>query len=135
MNIKSLRVINYPNFPEENGQLSVFESGNEIPINIKRVFTVLANKGDIRGDHAHIKCSQILVCLSGEIKLNCCDVDGREQFFFLNPLSGGILVPPMIWAVQEYRVDRSVLMVICDQIYDPEDYIRNYDNFIKKAKE
>jgi dTDP-4-dehydrorhamnose 3,5-epimerase-like enzyme len=126
-----LKLIEYPNFPEENGQLSIFQTGDAIPYNIKIVFTVLANNGDVRGDHAHIECSQILICLAGEIRLTCDDGEGNKQSFILNRQSKGVLIPPMIWAIQEYCVDQSVLMVICDQVYDPADYIRDYQIFIK----
>lgn len=134
MSIESLKLIEYPNFPEENGQLSVFQTGNEIPYNIKRVFTVLANNGDIRGDHAHIACTQILICLAGEIKLTCDDGMGNKPTFILNRQSKGVLIPPKIWAIQEYLADQSVLMVICDQVYDPTDYIRDYKSFLKVIK-
>jgi dTDP-4-dehydrorhamnose 3,5-epimerase-like enzyme len=134
MRIESLVLIDYPKFPEENGQLSVFQAGNGIPYNIKRVFTVLANNGDIRGDHAHIGCSQILICLTGEIKLTCDDGQGNKRTFMLTPQSKGVLIPPKIWAIQEYLADQAVLMVICDQEYDPADYLRDYESFIKVIK-
>jgi dTDP-4-dehydrorhamnose 3,5-epimerase-like enzyme len=134
MKIESLTLIDYPKFPEENGQLSVFQAGNGIPYDIKRVFTVLANSGDIRGDHAHITCSQSLICLAGEVKLTCDDGKGNKQTFVLNRQSKGVLIPPKIWAIQEYLADQSVLMVICDQVYDPADYIRDYEIFIKFIK-
>ena len=134
MTIESLVLIDYPKFPEENGQLSVFQIGNQIPYEIKRVFTILANFGDIRGDHAHIACSQTLICLAGQIKLTCDDGMGNKQTFLLNRASKGVLIPPKIWGIQEYMADQSVLMVICDQIYDPSDYISDYQSFIKFVK-
>jgi dTDP-4-dehydrorhamnose 3,5-epimerase-like enzyme len=134
MTINHVLQFDYPKVTDENGQLSIFQTGNGIPYAIKRVFTVLANAGDIRGDHSHISCSQILVCLAGEIKVKCDDGIGGEKIFNLKPNTPAVLIPPGIWAAEEYLIDRSVLLVICDKDYDPADYIRNYDAFTEQAK-
>ncbi len=134
MKINTLKEIEYSKFSEENGQLSIFQVGVEIPYEIKRIFTVLANNGDIRGNHAHKSCSQFLICLAGKIRLTCDDGMGNIETFLIDQKSKGILISPMIWASQEYLLNQSVLMVICDQPYNPDEYIRNYDYFISITK-
>jgi dTDP-4-dehydrorhamnose 3,5-epimerase-like enzyme len=134
MKINTLKKIEYSKFSEDNGQLSIFQVGVEIPYEIKRIFTVLANNGDIRGNHAHKSCSQLLICLAGKIRLTCDDGMGNIETFLLDQKSKGILISPRIWAFQEYLLNQSVLMVVCDQPYNPDEYIRNYDDFISIIK-
>jgi len=101
----------------------------QVPFSIARVFTVCANKGAVRGDHAHYRCTQLLVCLSGTILVTC--FDGRlTETAFLESNGRGILIPPGIWATQEYQKDNSVMMVLCDRGYEPEDYIRDSRKFV-----
>ncbi|MBN8473928.1 FdtA/QdtA family cupin domain-containing protein [Sulfuritalea sp.] len=120
--------ISFPKHVDENGVLCVYEAGRHVPFDIRRVFTVSARAGDVRGDHAHRKCSQLLVCLSGEIRVVCDD--GRKvSHHLLDSVEHGLLVPPGIWAREDYMSDGAVMMVLCDRAYEEEDYIRDYDEF------
>ena len=122
--------INFPEYIDPNGALCVYESDKEVPFIVRRVFTVTAMTGDPRGDHAHKKCSQLLVCLSGEIKVTYDD-GIKVASHLLKSMSKGLLLPPGIWAKEEYLTDGAVLMVLCDRGYENEDYIRNYEEFKK----
>jgi dTDP-4-dehydrorhamnose 3,5-epimerase-like enzyme len=113
----------------ENGELTVIEGLKEVPYEIRRVFFVRANVGAIRGMHAHRECSQFLICLMGQIKV-VCDDGLVKRDFELNNLSSGLMIPPGIWATQIYSSTNSVLAVLCDKTYDPNDYIREYDEFL-----
>jgi hypothetical protein len=120
--------IKFHRFNEENGCLCVFESGQLVPFPIKRVFTVAAGKGDIRGQHAHKLCAQILVSISGSIRVK--SDNGLEQSIsLLEGMGSGLLIPPGIWSSQEYLCNDSVLMVLCDRGYEVDDYIRDYLEF------
>ena len=120
-------VIHFPTYPDVNGVLCVFESGRHVPFNIGRVFTVSARAGDTRGDHAHRKCTQLLVCVSGQIRVTC-DNGSNVTEHLLNSKGMGLLIPPGIWAREDY-VDDAVLMVLCDRGYEKEDYLRDYGDF------
>ncbi|MCW7462984.1 sugar 3,4-ketoisomerase [Leptospira limi] len=123
-------LIRFPSFSEDNGSLSVFESGKEVPFLIQRVFTVTANVNDIRGEHSHRKCSQLLICVNGKIKVTCDNGSSKSEFD-LEKMSDGLLIPPGIWATQAYVNENSVLMVLCDRGYEAEDYIREYSDFLE----
>ena len=123
-----LTTINVPTHSDKNGNLCVFEGGKYVPFDICRVFTVCAKVGNIRGDHAHKRCTQLLVCVSGEIRVTCDDGLVVTEHL-LDTMATGLLVPPGIWMKEEYMVDDTVLMVLCDRSYEDEDYIRNYLNF------
>jgi len=113
-----------------DSSLYVYETGSLLPFDIKRVFTVISKVGNIRGNHAHKKCSQLLVCVSGEIEV-ITDNGNQEVAYKLSDMSQGLLIPPGIWASQKYLEQNSVLMVLCDALYDADDYIHNYDYFKK----
>ena len=127
-------LIKFPLHIEENGYLSVFEVGKDIPFNIQRVFTVTALEADIRGEHAHKKCSQLLVCVHGTIKVRWDD-GYSKGIVLLEKMSEGFLIQPGVWATQEYLEGHSVLMVLCDRIYEAEDYIRDYNEFLSWVKQ
>ena len=129
-NMKTPVKIKFPQFLDNNGELCVYESEKAVPFAIQRVFTVTAMMGDPRGDHAHKQCLQILVCVSGKIRVTLDDgVNADSQILEGN--SHGLLVPAGIWAKQEYLTDNAVLMVLCDCGYEEEDYIRDYEEFRK----
>jgi len=129
--INSLKTINLPNHIEgQNGQLIVLEGMSIIPFNISRVFTVIAPKNAIRGEHAHIECTQLLTCIKGIIDVICDDGFEVVTIRLDNP-SFALLIPPTIWAKQIYLEENSILMVLCDRIYEKNDYIRNYNSFKK----
>ena len=127
--IRSVELIKFPIFEEDNGELSVFEQNfDAIPFLIKRIFNVRSEINSIRGKHAHRLCSQLLICSNGSIEVFCDDsVD--QKVFLLDKPNIGLLVPPGIWAEQKYIQKNSSMTVICDRLYEPEDYISDYDNF------
>lgn len=121
-------VIHFPRFLDPNGDLCVYESGQQVPFDIRRIFTVSALGGDIRGDHAHKQCSQLLVCVYGQIRV-ICDDGSTVTHYQLDSMNCGLLVPPRVWTREEYMTDGAVLMVLCDHNYEEDDYIRNYNDF------
>ena len=121
-------LVNFPKHAEDNGVVYVYEGGRHVPFEIQRVFTVTARKGDVRGDHAHKKCAQLLVCITGQIRVICNNGFEKSEFTLKN-MDTGLLIPPGIWANQEYMTDDAVLMVLCDRRYEAEDYIREYADF------
>jgi len=124
-----VRLINFPYYQEDNGDLVVIQGMDDsAPFHISRVFNVRADKNSIRGQHAHYECTQLLVCSNGSIEVHCDD--GEEIYIhILNKPNKGLLISPEVWAEQLYLEDNSVLTVICDQPFNEEEYIRNYDEF------
>ena len=127
--MKSVQLIQFPFFKEDNGELSVFEQNPKaIPFQIKRIFNVRADKGSVRGQHAHRLCSQMLICSNGSVEVFCDDSSNQEVFLLDNP-NFGLLVPPGVWAEQRYVVNNTTMTVICDRLYEAEDYISDYELF------
>jgi dTDP-4-dehydrorhamnose 3,5-epimerase-like enzyme len=125
----SIILINFPHHFEKNGDLIVMEGNKHVPFPISRVFVVRAPKNEIRGQHAHKECTQLLICHSGSVEVICDDGENRTNYL-LNRPNLGLLIPPGIWAQQTYLTENSFLTVLCDRPYEAEDYIREYDEFI-----
>jgi dTDP-4-dehydrorhamnose 3,5-epimerase-like enzyme len=131
--IDSVLQIRLPHFMHSNGGLVVMEGMNDIPFEIARVFIVHAFDGAVRGKHAHRACSQFLSCPVGVVEVKCDDGSNTRRHLLDSPETG-LLIPPGIWAEQDYKEARSVLTVLCDRPYDESDYIRNYDDFLLYRK-
>lgn len=120
--------IHFKKHEDSSGMLCAYESGQQIPFDVRRVFTVSARAGDVRGNHAHKQCTQLLVCVSGKIRVDCDD-GAVITHHLLDNMGMGLLIPPGLWAKEEYLEEGSVLMVLCDRGYEVEDYIRDYSEF------
>lgn len=118
-----------PEFFDVRGSLIVGEVGRQLPFEPRRFFVIYkVPSRHTRGEHAHRKVHQFLVCLQGE----CCVVvdDGfRRQEICLSSRHIGAHVPPMVWTTQ-YKFSRdALLLVLASEHYDPSDYIRDYEQF------
>lgn len=131
-NLHDVKIINFPLKDARDSFLVVYESGNEVPFNIKRSFVVKASEPSHRGHHAHIECAQLLVVLSGKCRVVCDDGKNRTEYILSKSLEG-LLIPPSIWAEQTYETG-TILMVMTDMSYDEADYIRDYDTFLNYRK-
>lgn len=124
-----MKLYNLPIHTDEYGFLTVMQDNLLPPFTISRIFTVFGVKNAERGKHAHIKCSQLLVCMSGQILVSCSD--GEEKIdFLLNKPSLSLLIPPGIWSEQKYLTDNSILTVFCDRVYESNDYIHDFSDFL-----
>jgi len=117
-------------FEDLRGSLSVGEFPQQVPFVPKRYFVCFDVPGkDVRGEHAHRSCHQFLVCLRGSLSVVVDDGRSSEEIVLDRP-SLGLHVPPMIWAVQyQYSAD-GLLLVFASDLYDPADYIRDYEEFL-----
>jgi UDP-2-acetamido-3-amino-2,3-dideoxy-glucuronate N-acetyltransferase len=127
--VLDLRLTELPQYASYGGELTVVEGQKDLPFVIARVFTVRSPAGTIRGDHAHRRCAQFLMCSQGAIEVVCDDARERKSFI-LDRGNVGLLVPPSIWFSEIFRSDISVLVVICNCPYDENDYIRDYAEFL-----
>lgn len=121
---------------DPRGSLTVCDLDGGLPFVAKRFFLVHGVPGnEARGQHAHKSCHQFLICLSGEV--TAMTDDGNERRFIrLDRPSVGLYMPPMTWGTQSEFTKGATLLVLASDPYDPLDYIRNYEDFLKtKAEE
>lgn len=114
---------------DERGKLIAIESGIHIPFEIKRVFYIYGTQPHVpRGQHSHYKTKQYLIAVNGSCKVTL-DNGQTKETFELNQPNIGLFQDAMIWgSMHEFSTD-CVLMVLADQHYDENDYIRNYETF------
>lgn len=88
-----------------------------------RAFVVEAPEGAVRGGHAHLAGSQLLICINGHIDIEV-SLQSASQTFSLGEGGDALLIRSPAWARQTYRTDSARLLVFCDTPYDPTDYLR-----------
>ena len=116
------------------GSLSVAELGQDVPFEARRYFLVYDVPSiEIRGEHAHLLCAQFLVAVKGRVHVVADDGDCREEFVLSQP-SQGLFLPPMTWGIQYCYSPDAVLLVLASEHYDADDYVRDYDDFLRLAK-
>ena len=113
------------------GNLTACDFREHMPFVPRRFFTVYNVPGkDVRGEHAHRQCHQLLVCMHGSLWILLDDGQQREEIQLDNP-SLGLYIPPMVWSVQYRYSQDGVLLVLASDPYDPADYIRDYEEFLQ----
>jgi len=113
----------------EVGYISVAQGNIHVPFDIKRVYWVYFTPEYIeRGNHAHIHCRQILIAVSGRVEVELENIKGETVTFLLDSPDQGVYVPVMYWRRIHMSQD-SVLLCLASDIYDEDDYIRDYDVF------
>ncbi len=103
----------------------------QVPFQIERMFTLAAPVGAKRGQHAHRRCSQFMICVNGAVDVVC--EDGRRKKPRLRSIAAimALLVPPGFWNTVEFCGDTiRCLVVLCDRAYEADDYIRDYAEFL-----
>ena len=120
---------------DERGMLVALEEYNDIPFEIKRVYYMYDTKeGVTRGYHAHKSLEQILICIHGSCKIRLDN--GREKkIVSLEKPYEGLYVPNNMWREMYDFSPDAVLMVLASEVYKEEDYLRDYDTFLKLVKE
>ena len=131
--ITTCRLIDLPDIQDVRGNLTVGEFDNHIPFAAKRFFIVYqVPLVEMRGEHAHRECHQFLICVRGRISVIGDDGRNRQEHVLDRP-SVGFYMPPMTWGTQYKYSPDAVLLVFASHYYDPDDYIRDYEEFRRLA--
>jgi hypothetical protein len=120
---------------DTRGSLTVGEVPNEVPFAPARYFAVYGVPSvELRGEHAHKRCQQFLICLHGSCRVLMDDGDRRCEVTLDRP-DMGVFMPAMIWGTQYRYSPDAVLLVFASRHYEAEDYLRSYDEFLaEKAR-
>ncbi len=116
---------------DERGHLVIVESRKDIPFDIKRIFYIYGSASDtVRGQHANKKSEFLLINVAGTSKVKVRDGKGNEAVFCLNRPHTGIYLPRLVWKEMYDFSSDSVLLCASSEYYDPNEYIREYDEFV-----
>lgn len=132
--MQDVRIIEFPKIPDERGNLSFFENNAQIPFAISRTYWIYdVPGGEVRGGHAYKSLQEVIIALSGsfDIVLN----DGvTEKTFTLNRSYYGLYVPKMIWRHMQNFSTNSLALIVSDQPYDENEYLRDFGHFKSMIK-
>ena len=130
--MKNCRIINFKKIGNSDvGFLTALEENREIPFSIRRIYYVYDVPEEIkRGFHAHKRLEQILICLSGSVKIKV-DNGNEKRIFELSDPSKGLYIGPGIWREMYDFSQSAVLLVLASEYYNESDYIRDYEEFLK----
>lgn len=118
---------------DDRGSLVALEEENNIPFSIKRVYYIFDTKEGVRrGFHAHKELKQVAIAVKGSCRFLLDDGTERVEVVLDNPAQG-LLIESYIWREMYDFSSDCVLMILADSHYDEKDYIRDYDDFLKKA--
>lgn len=113
------------------GNLTVVENGKTLPFDVKRVYYLYdVPGGEARGSHAHRDLEQFIVAVSGSFKVTLDDGNCKRTFILNRPYQG-LYVKPGMWRDLDDFSSGAVCMVLASEVYQAEDYIRDYEEFIK----
>lgn len=128
--MKNCRIIDFKKIGNSNvGFLTALEENREIPFDIKRIYYIYAVPKEIkRGSHAHKKLEQVLISMSGSVKIKVED-ENEKKVFELNSPNKGLYIGSGIWREMYDFSQSAVLLVLASEYYNESDYIRNYEEF------
>ena len=116
---------------EEEGNLTYVYNNVHVPFDVKRVFySYDIPGGESRGAHAHKDCHQFLIAASGSFEV-LLDDGLNKRTILLNLSFYGLHIPPGIWATEQGFSSGSICLVLASKGYVEEDYIRDYDEYLK----
>lgn len=131
LNVLGVALYQFQRIRDLRGDLTVGEFERVIPFLPKRYFVVFdVPSYETRGEHAHKSCHQFLVCPTGSVSVVVDDGTSREEIRLHKP-NMGLLIPAGVWGVQYKYSEGSALIVFASEFYEPDDYIRNYEEFLK----
>jgi UDP-2-acetamido-3-amino-2,3-dideoxy-glucuronate N-acetyltransferase len=129
--VPQVKVIEFPEIFDLRGRLTFAETPGLLPFVPQRFFLVYDVPGkDVRGEHAHKDLHQVLICIKGSCAIVVDDGQNRCEIALDRPTLG-LHIPPMVWGTQYKYTPDAVLLVLASDVYKADDYIRNYDEYLR----
>ena len=130
-NIDDCKIIELPINHREKGNITVIENQKNIPFDTRRIYYLYdVPAGESRGGHAHKELKQLIVAAQGSFDVILSD-GMKKRTVSLNRPFNGLLIVPGIWRELDNFSAGSVCLVLASAEFDEEDYIREYEDFIK----
>lgn len=116
---------------QRKGDICVVENFKTVPFDVKRIYYLYDIPGGVsRGGHAHKQLQQFIVAVSGSFTVTLDDGNVKRSFTLNRPYQGLLLVPG-IWRELGDFSSGSVCLVLASELYDKDDYLHDYDEFLK----
>ncbi|MBE0494763.1 MAG: WxcM-like domain-containing protein [Thiomicrospira sp.] len=126
-----IQIVNFQPLGDERGSLVALEANKSVPFEIKRVYYIFGTKeGVSRGFHAHCNLKQVAVCVTGSCRFVLDNGKQREEVL-LDCSTKGLIIEDLTWREMHDFSPDCVLLVLASEHYDENDYIRDYNEFLK----
>ena len=131
MDIKKIRLIEFPKILDKRGNLSFLEYNKQLPFEIERSYWIYdVPGGEIRGGHSYKENQEVIIALSGSFNIILND-GSSEVTYSLNRSYNGLFIPNGIWRHLENFSTNAVALIVASTKYSEADYERNFQQFQK----
>lgn len=128
------KLVKFQERGDQRGKLIVVESNKDIPFDIKRIFYIYGSDSDVvRGQHANRNSEFVFINVAGSSKVKVSD-GVNEAIIVLDKPNEGVYLPKMTWKEMYDFSKDSVLLVLANTYYDGNEYIRDFDEYLKIIK-
>lgn len=135
MDISDIKIVELPKILDERGNLSVIEEEKDVPFKIQRSYWIYdVPGGEHRGGHAYKQNCEFIVALSGSFDVILDDGKERKTFS-LNRSYYGLYIPKGLWRELDNFSTNSLALILSSTKYDANDYIRDFNEFLKYKKD
>lgn len=124
-------IIDVSKIHNEAGNITVIENGKNIPFDVNRVYYLYdVPSGEARGGHAHYELEQYVIAASGSFDVILDDGKNRK-IVTLNRPNLALHIVPGLWRELDNFSSGSICLVLASHEYDEQDYIRDYNEYLK----
>ena len=127
-----LKTFKFRKITETNGSLVPIDLKKFSKFRIKRFFILYGKKKYFRADHAHKKCTQIIIALNGQIKIYTFFKKKKKIFNINQKSKKALFIPPKCWLKIKFSKNQNSLITLCNYKYDKSEYILSFNEFKKK---
>lgn len=128
------KIIDLPKIIDPRGNLTVAEQLKNVPFEIKRVYWVYdVPGGECRGGHSHKECKEFIIAVSGSFTVTLDDGKNKHTYLLNHPYQG-LFVDTDTWRTLDDFSSGAVCLVLASELYEEEDYIREYEDFLEYIK-
>lgn len=133
MRNNKIEIINLPKILDRRGNLSIIEEFKNIPFKIERTYWIYdVPGGEVRGGHAYKENQEFIVALSGSFDVILDDGTGKKTYH-LNRSYYGLYIPKGVWREMNNFSTNSLALILASTPYNAEDYIYDYQSFLKNV--
>ncbi len=134
LRVEGVRLLALTEAEDIRGRLVAGERPDQLPFTPQRFFALFdVPSKEVRGEHAHVQLEQLLICLKGSCAVVVDDGTEREEIVLSSP-QVGLYVPALVWTTLYRHSPDAVVLVLASQVYDAQDYIREYEDFLERRR-
>ena len=132
--MKNCKIVNFNEITDHRGKMIPIEYPKQLEFPLKRIYYIFDVKDGVRrGYHSHNDLEQILIVVHGKVKV-LIKTPYEEEIVELDSPNKGLYIGPMIWREMFDFENEAVLVVLASHEYDENDYIRDWNDYLEKAK-